>query len=65
MVYLKACPKCMGDLAVGRDMYGSYVSCLQCGFMRDLEIAAKSEAPSPARDGAAPEYAAERLPLAA
>ena len=38
MVYLKACPKCLGDLTVARDGYGIFFSCLQCGFMRDIDV---------------------------
>ena len=37
MIYFNACPKCHGDLTMGRDSYGSFVSCLQCGFMRDID----------------------------
>ena len=38
MIYFKSCPKCHGDLTTGRDAYGSFISCLQCGFMRDVDI---------------------------
>lgn len=31
MIQFKACPKCHGDLIDGRDQYGSYLSCFQCG----------------------------------
>lgn len=37
MIYFGACPKCQGDLALNRDSYGSFFSCLQCGLMRDVE----------------------------
>ncbi len=37
MIYFKCCPKCHGDLTTGRDAYGSFISCLQCGFMRDID----------------------------
>ncbi len=30
MLWLKACPRCNGDLNADRDMYGPYISCLQC-----------------------------------
>ena len=34
---LGSCPKCIGgDLHVDRDMYGWYLKCLQCGYLRDL-----------------------------
>ena len=36
MLDLKACPRCAGDLQKNRDLYGNYVECLQCGFMKDL-----------------------------
>ena len=32
-----ACPKCSGDLEMRRDIYGMFVSCLQCGLQRDLD----------------------------
>jgi uncharacterized Zn finger protein (UPF0148 family) len=37
MLFLRACPKCGGDLFMDRDMYGGYVKCLQCGLMRYTE----------------------------
>ena len=36
MIKLKACPKCHGDLSLERDRYGSYLSCLQCGYLKEL-----------------------------
>ncbi|MCH8801230.1 MAG: hypothetical protein IH963_10005 [Chloroflexi bacterium] len=36
MMYLKECPKCHGDLVAGGDRYGEYLSCIQCGYMRDV-----------------------------
>ena len=36
MIYFKECPKCHGDLVAGGDVHGKYVSCIQCGYMRDL-----------------------------
>ena len=35
MMYLKECPKCHGDLVAGEDIHGRYVSCIQCGYLRD------------------------------
>ena len=33
MIWLKGCPRCdSGDLSEGKDLYGQYVSCLQCGY---------------------------------
>ncbi len=36
MLKLKGCPRCQGTLNLTSDMYGRYVNCLQCGFIRDL-----------------------------
>ena len=36
MLKLKGCPRCQGTLNLASDMYGRYVNCLQCGFIRDL-----------------------------
>lgn len=32
MLYLKACPRCKGDVQLGEDYYGRYMECLQCSF---------------------------------
>ncbi|MFQ5933616.1 MAG: hypothetical protein ACE5KI_03125 [Dehalococcoidia bacterium] len=32
VMWLKACPRCGGDLTAERDFYGSYISCLACGY---------------------------------
>ena len=37
-LYLKACPRCSGDFAKQEDMFGVYLQCYQCGFLRDLQI---------------------------
>ena len=36
MMYLKECPKCHGDLISGEDVDGKFLSCIQCGYMREL-----------------------------
>ncbi len=36
-LYLKACPRCKGDMHANRDMYGEYKECLQCGYMVDID----------------------------
>ena len=46
MLYLKACPRCKGDIVCDCDMYGAYLECLQCGFVRDLAGSRKREASS-------------------
>jgi uncharacterized protein YbaR (Trm112 family) len=33
MVYLKACPRCRGDLVVERDHRDQFIICLQCGHI--------------------------------
>ncbi len=47
-----ACPKCSGDLEMRRDIYGMFVSCLQCGWQRDLD------APNQAVEFAKPKHSA-------
>ena len=38
MFWLKACSRCNGDLYTGRDIYGTYVCCLQCAHcLTDVE----------------------------
>lgn len=49
MVFLKGCTKCGGDVILDSDMYGKYIKCLQCGFLKDVvnndkQIAAEIEA---------------------
>ena len=36
MIKFKACPKCKGDLYLNQDMYGKYLNCLQCGYLKDV-----------------------------
>ncbi len=36
MIFLKACPRCRGDVSLDRDIYGRYMRCLQCGTIKDL-----------------------------
>ena len=40
MLYLKACNRCGGDLAVDEDTYGQFIECIQCGWIADLGIRA-------------------------
>ena len=37
MIHFKSCPRCKGDMYDGRDVYGEYRECLQCGFILDAE----------------------------
>ena len=40
MIYFKKCPKCHGDLYAAEDIHGQYMSCIQCGYLRDLPVEA-------------------------
>ena len=36
---LNSCPRCQGDMVLdNKDEYGWYEQCLQCGYLRDLEV---------------------------
>ena len=37
MMFLKGCPKCSGDMLLNKDIYGQYVTYLQCGYIRDVK----------------------------
>ena len=40
MYWMKSCPRCEGDLFDGSDIYGRYVSCMQCGhYLTEAEEA--------------------------
>ena len=45
MMYFKGCPKCNGDLYAGEDVHGRYVSCIQCGYLRDETLGESIEMP--------------------
>ncbi len=32
MMWLKACPRCRGDLFLDSDYYGPSANCIQCGY---------------------------------
>ena len=55
MLYLKACPRCRGDVRFAIDADGPFVQCLQCGFRATsahrerLAAGTPAEAPRPAR----------------
>ena len=36
MFWFKLCPRCSGDLLEDRDQYGYFVTCMQCGFHKDV-----------------------------
>ncbi|MFC2004438.1 hypothetical protein ACFLUK_02735 [Chloroflexota bacterium] len=33
---LKSCPRCKGDIYVGKESNGWYEQCLQCGYLRNI-----------------------------
>ena len=35
MFWFKQCPRCSGDLFEDRDQYGTFITCMQCGFTKD------------------------------
>ena len=41
MIKFKECPRCQGDLYLAEDPFGKYLSCMQCGYLRDLEQPAR------------------------
>ena len=36
MFWLKQCARCGGDLYDEKDIFGPYISCVQCGFQKDV-----------------------------
>ena len=38
MFFLKSCPKCQGDMFLDQDGYGSFIECLQCGALRNIQV---------------------------
>ena len=61
MIYFKSCPRCRGDVNLTIDIFGKYLSCLQCGFLRDIV----DDAPQSQDKKPEPVVAADRELLAA
>lgn len=36
MFWFKRCPRCSGDLYEDNDQYGQFITCVQCGFSKDI-----------------------------
>ena len=36
MIKFKLCPRYRGDLCLAEDIFGRYLSCLQCGYLKDV-----------------------------
>jgi hypothetical protein len=47
VIKFKGCPKCHGDLYLSKDMYGKYLTCLQCGYLKDLAAQPEITIPQP------------------
>ena len=41
MIYLKACPKCHGDVKLETNHDGKYLECIQCSYTIDSREAAR------------------------
>lgn len=50
MIKFKVCPRCRGDLYLAEDVFGKYLSCLQCGYLKDVEGPVPASTPVPAVD---------------
>ncbi len=61
MFKLRGCPKCHGDLFLGEDIYGAYLSCVQCGrYFAVFAETTRGEVEEPAAPAAGPP---EEVPL--
>ncbi len=47
MIYFKACPRCRGDMTLGKDFYGCYLECLQCGYEEEVHEVTEGAKTSP------------------
>ena len=36
-IAIKGCQRCGGDIYLESDQYGTYITCLQCGAIKDAE----------------------------
>ena len=65
MFKLRGCPKCHGDLYSGRDIYGPFFSCVQCGrYFEAAGVPVRSEEKAESVPDAGPPLLAD-LDLAA
>ncbi len=35
-IFFKECPRCGGDIHCDSDVHGKYFSCMQCGYLKDV-----------------------------
>jgi len=45
MIRFKICPRCRGDLYQTQDIFGKFLSCMQCGYLKDIEGERSSRKP--------------------
>ena len=65
MFKLRGCPRCHGDLYAGEDIYGIYLSCIQCGrYFSVAQAPDRDVRPAPDAQPAGPPVLAD-LELAA
>ena len=50
MIFFKGCPRCHGDIVEKDDVFGWYLSCLQCGSLTDLANLNDETQDTPERD---------------
>ena len=50
VIKFKVCPRCRGDLYLAEDVFGRYLSCLQCGYLKDVEEPELASTPVPTVD---------------
>ena len=62
MIKFRVCPKCRGDLYLREDIFGKYLSCLQCGYLRDV---LEPRIPARRESGASPDVGIEEESKAA
>ena len=65
MFWLKACPKCRGDLYKRGDIYGEYIACMHCGRYLTAEEQASLEGVAQPRANRPTKPAADRQRVAA
>ena len=63
MIFFRACPKCQGEIYVTEDQFGKYRTCMQCGWLQDLEAPINQAVP--AGKAPAPVAVEEQFSLAA
>ena len=50
VIKYKGCPRCQGDLYLTEDVFGKFASCIQCGFIKEVEALPKLKDQMPYSD---------------